>query len=194
MRGRLRGARVPHHAREVLGRRWPLVRARWALPAPGGYFSPHEFFPALAGRTSAVEYLFKRRRRGGCLATAPYKPLPSPRLAFQPRSPPPKKEGEGASIPGKVPRWDKPPLQPLPPPWAGGGPAACSRYSSPIPLTSPQGGTPPTQCRGAVGRGGSPQSSLGGRGGTQQNSSERRSRHSGRARTACKKLDGGLIW
>lgn len=168
---------------------WGCIRramaARACVPgssSAGQVFSLQEFYPVLAGRASAVEYLLKHRQRGlPSYCTLP--PWGSP-------PPPPKKEREAAPILGRrsvrvLPGGTSPPFQPCSSCLFPG----CSWHPR---VVSPSGGTP--WCRGAVGPGGvHPQRSLAARR-EGQNDLERRSRRFGRARTACKRLDGGLIW
>lgn len=161
------------------------MAARACVPgssSAGQVFSLQEFYPVLAGRASAVEYLLKHRQRGlPSYCTLP--PWGSP-------PPPQKKEREAAPILGRrsvrvLPGGTSPPFQPCSSCLFPG----CSWHPR---VVSPSGGTP--WCRGAVGPGGvHPQRSLAARR-EGQNDLERRSRRFGRARTACKRLDGGLIW
>ena len=116
-RGRLRGARVPRHARDMLGGRWPPVLASQAPPVPGRYF-PCTSFSQPWLEELVLSSICLSRGEGGCPATAPYLSH-SPGLAFQPHAPPQKKQGEAAPVLGRsvrvLPGGTSPRFGPVPP-------------------------------------------------------------------------------
>lgn len=112
------------------GRVGRAMAARACKPGSSGarqVFSPHEFFPALAGRAGAVEYLLKRRGRGlpsyRALQTSPLPGACLPALC-----PPPKKRGKQRPDQG---------LQGGTSPGFGPAPPACSPGLAGVPLPAP---------------------------------------------------------